>query len=589
MFIPFTSRRPGSEKREPDLLEKDIAVNNASGRGLPWPSIAIGGVVAGVLIGAVAFIVLSLVGGDRLGMLISAATVHPHESTAEWVGDDAVVYASLNLRPGLSELLRARDLFEDIADFEQADLELDDAFDELNELLGMDVRESVLPALGPELAIAAYVNESRADRMDFIAFIGFLDMEIGRSMADAILEAAVERGESVEQVTISGIEARLWDQETYIVVHESEPYILVSSAEEVMERTLAMMQAPENPLSTRPEFVAALERLPDNRFLAAYADVSKLRAASTYLGTPRVVTLNTEAIAAEAPTQIISGAITVGRKNLRADYVISIGDETFDAAAPDSNLDLIPADLIGFFNVGGLREAIDDSMESFYGLNPGSQEQTELSFTSTTGLDIKEDILDPIGDELAVVLIDLEGDGTGGFNEDFPRFALAVLLETRDRPKMESTMARLREFAADSELNFTESEVAGETAWIAQLPDDSAPFELAYMFKDDFLVGGISLESLEAVVMTAEGEVESVRSNEAYQRFTEETEEDAVFNLFIEAEPLSTTVRSFVSPEDIPEFDERVMPWFEKFESFGVATTLDGEWAVTTMLMTINN
>lgn len=600
----FFSSRVGVWPGRTDLtggsgISSLVSEPQPGGSGIRWSSLALGGVIAGVIITVAVITVLSFVGNDKLSLLLSAATVHPHESTAEWVGDDATGYASLNLRPGLSELLRARDFFENIVDFDQADTEFDNGLDELSEMLGIDVRNGVLPVLGPELAVAFYLGDDGfLDEPEAIFFAGFMDMAVGRSIVDAYVAKTERDGGSVDVVIVGGLETRYVDEEAYITIHDTEPYVLVATTQDVLEHTLSMMANPVNPLSDDPEFIAAMERLPDKRFVSGYADMTGLTDAAFERDSAGVLSFDPSSGTfpftggfggGASGSQIIAASASVGKNDLRIDYAIAVDPGTSaEIAAPTANLDLIPGDLIGFFSLGGLRQAIDQ----LFGVDDESGITEDLSseFTEQTGLDLKSDLLDPIGDELALVLIDLESNGTDGQSpfDNVPRIAAALLVEVDDRGRMEATMDRIRDIAAESDLNFVPVDVAGEQAWLAQIPDESVPLELAYMITDGFFVGGISLESLEQVKLTADGDTDSVKDNDAYQRVVETLGEDSIYTIFVESESLSRAVRSFISPDDMPEFDERFAPWFEKMQSFALTTDLDGDWAVTTMLLTIN-
>ncbi len=599
----FTPVRTGIRYWRSDSLiapgARNLLPETSASGGIRWSSLALGGVVAGVLIVVTVITVLSFVGNDKLSLLISAATVHPHESTAEWVGDDAMGYASINLRPGLSELLRARDLFNNIVDFDQADTEFDNGIDELSERLGIDVRDGVLPVLGPELAVAAYAgNDPFFDEPGVVFFAGFLDMGVGRSIVDAYVAKTEREGEMIELMTIGGLETYYLNEEIYVTVHDSEPYVLIASTQGVLERTLSMMETPVNPLSEDPEFIAAMDQLPDKRFVSGYANLSQFTAVGFDNTVPGSMNLQPNfgifpfgvGVDGTSPeSQVIAGAATIGKKDMRIDYVFTVDPETYVGVAPPSAvLDLVPGEVIGFFSMGGLQLAIDQMLELFDG--EGLDSDLNSEFTEQTGLDLETDLLDPIGKEIAVVLIDLENGGPPGSSilDSPPRIAAALIVELDDVGRMDATMDRIREIAAESDVNFTAVDVAGEPAWLALTPKESPPLELAYMLTDGFFVGGISLDSLERVKMTADGDLDSVKDNDAYRRALDTVGDDALYTFFLEFEPLSKAVRSFIDPDDLPEFDERLAPWFEKIESFALTTSVDEAWVSTTMLLTIN-
>lgn len=562
-----------------------VSGENPASSGRRWTSLLIGLVSAGVIVSAlvVAFFVFG--GGDKLDMLVSAASVHPHESTAEWVSDDAIAYTSVNLRPGLSELLRARRFFENLVDFEEADQEFEDSVDELSETLGTDLREGVFPVLGPEIAVALYGGVDAVNGIeepDVIIFVGFLDMEVGKSLLESAVVAARERGESVEELARGEQTVYFIDESGYAMAHESEPYLLLASSEETLDQTLSMMAEPVNPLSENEGFIAAMERLPENRFASGYMDISEVFTEEESVALfPFVGAESDDAMA-------FAGAVTIGKKDLRFDYVTRFGAESYDSLAPiGDSLNMLPSELIGFFGMGGLGATIDTA----FGFDENVESQQFLSdaFEQATGLDLMEDVMAPLGDEFAVALVDLKP--TENEDDDlfsgFPEVNGLMLIEIDDMETMRATLDSLLTTAEDSGLVFNTMDINGVEAWGMETPEGPGLAPI-FMFLDNFLVAGLSVESLEIAQGVASGDIANVRQNDSYDRIIDTIGDDSFATFFIDAEALGATIRAFMTGESLAEYDERYAPWFEKIDAFAMTSSYDGEWAQTTGLLTLN-
>ena len=96
-----------------------------------------------------------------VGAVASAAIIlltalgkdHPKEDTAKFFPSETQIYFSLNLSPGNDQLRGFRDIVERFREHPDFQRKIDEALDEADAEIGIELRSEVLPWLGPEIGI----------------------------------------------------------------------------------------------------------------------------------------------------------------------------------------------------------------------------------------------------------------------------------------------------------------------------------------------------------------------------------------------------------------------------------------------------
>jgi len=251
-----------------------------------------------------------------------ALAAHQGEETAEYLSSDADLYLTVNLDPGAGQLI----MFMLLANYWLRDSDFqDDMGDLLGELedeVGIDIMEDVLPWLGPEVAVGVQnITAQYPEEPEVVVFIGTTD----KQASDVAFEKykALQEGEN----TYSSSDSESWGNCSYsysseggitftnsdyrgvVVVTENrwwewentdtcdgeevnsdsgsgeedtgfyaitDDYILFSNNEDTLESTIDLMLDGGDSLADNTDFKAAQDALPSNRVGMLYGNMEQI-------------------------------------------------------------------------------------------------------------------------------------------------------------------------------------------------------------------------------------------------------------------------------------------------------------------------
>ena len=149
-------------------------------------------------------------------------TSHPNEETAKFLPADTELYYSLNLRPGIGQLLKVRKMigrYTDNPDFQD---KVDDFLDRAELELGIDLMEDVTPWLGPELAIGFIDVVEFDENPKVVAFVGTRDREAAEDVVRRLIQFQVEEeGLEYEEGSYKGFPTFSFEYEEIIAPPEA--------------------------------------------------------------------------------------------------------------------------------------------------------------------------------------------------------------------------------------------------------------------------------------------------------------------------------------------------------------------------------
>ncbi len=128
--------------------------------------------------------------------LITDTLSHPHEQTARYLPPDTQFYLSVNLRPGVDQLSKIKKIYDRFKTDEKFGEAIDDLFDQIEDDSRIDVREDVLPWLGPEIAIALVDFDISTESAEIVGFFGTTDPEDTSRFLDRFLDYLEKEGET---------------------------------------------------------------------------------------------------------------------------------------------------------------------------------------------------------------------------------------------------------------------------------------------------------------------------------------------------------------------------------------------------------
>ena len=234
-----------------------------------------------ILILAVVVALVAIVGaGVGITFYNSSRASHPAEETAAYVPARTALYLSFNMRPGASQLSKFRrilDRFEENPNYQDR---VDDGLDRIEDESGIDPREDLFPWMGPELAVAVIDFRDFGETQDVVAFLGTTDPDATNSFVEQVV-GYLEDEQNWEfelgragGFTTYGRDDPSGGPGTHFVV--TDEYLVLTTTQRLLNRTVDMIQEPRNPLSETEKFRASQRSAQDPRFAMLYVDIETI-------------------------------------------------------------------------------------------------------------------------------------------------------------------------------------------------------------------------------------------------------------------------------------------------------------------------
>ncbi|MFC2062648.1 DUF3352 domain-containing protein [Chloroflexota bacterium] len=217
--------------------------------------------------------------------LVAAATVHDGEQTAQILPPDTDGYFTVNMKPGLDQLGKMRDVLSNWNDNPAFHNQLVELMSQLESETGIDIdiEIDVLPWLGPELAIAACIDPDFmiTDEQPILAIIiGTFDrIQSDAFIFNKFLPLLADGGSSPTEPNGSYRDIETLydpDPENYFYWAFTDEYIIWSQNQARLEAVLDLYLDGGPSLATTANFVAAQAELPLERVAMGYVNVDHM-------------------------------------------------------------------------------------------------------------------------------------------------------------------------------------------------------------------------------------------------------------------------------------------------------------------------
>ncbi|MBA7601069.1 hypothetical protein ES703_08136 [subsurface metagenome] len=219
---------------------------------------------------------------DAASELINISLVHPGEQTAQILPPDTDGYATINLRPGLGQLEKVRDILSHWLDNPAIDSESQEALSQFESESGINIAADILPWIGPEVVLGTcfdpeYMTKTGGEPI-FVLIIGTLD----RAQSDAFIfnklfPYLAKGGWTPAGPTDSyrGIDT-LYDFEDNFFLAFTDDYIIWSQVQSRFEAILDLYLDGGPSLATTGNFTAAQAKLPAERMAMSYVNIGHM-------------------------------------------------------------------------------------------------------------------------------------------------------------------------------------------------------------------------------------------------------------------------------------------------------------------------
>ena len=201
-------------------------------KGFLWPAgrlrwVAIGGYAAAVVVAVIVIVLL----------LLLRELSRPGEATAQFIPSSALVYSSVNLRPGLGQIDRAVEVGDLLRTGDFLDEE-DDLLDEVEDETGIHPLDDVTPWLGTDATFAILDVDADGDMIEWVAMFQVGDRDEVLDFVEKLLDYLEdELWTEFDEDEIGDAEVWVADGED-VVIGLTADYLLLADSEDTLEDML---------------------------------------------------------------------------------------------------------------------------------------------------------------------------------------------------------------------------------------------------------------------------------------------------------------------------------------------------------------
>ena len=205
---------------------------------------------------------------------------HLPEQTAKFLPAHTQFYFSVNLRPGNDQLRQAWDIQTRFREHPEFQEKIDDLFDQAKDEAGIDLKNDVLPWLGPELAVAVIdvvgsaVAGTTGGAPLMVALVGTRDSERSAKVLEDLINYQREEEDlkfDVETYRTATLYSEQGDDLHYAA---TEHYVLFATDRDLLEQTIDRIQDSDDAgsLYTDAQFQKVRYALENPRVFMLYLD-----------------------------------------------------------------------------------------------------------------------------------------------------------------------------------------------------------------------------------------------------------------------------------------------------------------------------
>ena len=544
----------------------------------------IGGGVAAVV---VAIVVVAIVVVVRIFLFVRGVS-----RPGEFVPSSALLYSSINLRPGVEQLDRA---------FEVGDLlQTDDLIDERDDLMGevedetgIHPLDDVTPWLGTDITFA--VLDADEDEVRWVLMAQVSNRDAAADFVEDLLDYIEdEYYTDFDEYEMGGADVWVADDED-VAVGLTDEYLLLTDGEETMEDMLDNLDSPPSrPLAEDELFIAARESMPEDRVMFLYAQVE-----DNFGLTEDILDLygETETVwnwfDSNAPEYLAVSASFID-KGLRVDVVAEAASRslTIDSETQLQAADVVPEETIFLLSYAGMRDAWDELRDTLEESAPSAAEELDQfleDLEDETGVALETDVIESLTGEVSWALLPSDIRFSAYDGELDGVIDALLIAGLQDSEGIEDAMDSLTDWIEDNEIDTDRESVGDYDAVTIEMDQFNEglleDYEAGFVITDEWLAMGTSLDSLEAFHESAEGGSNSLKSADKFSDLINIAPSPLHLLLYADIAGIVEMVEAGLEEDELDDYRSDVQPFVENLNSFMVASSLTEErWHFTAAL-----
>ena len=557
--------------------------------GFLWPGGWLRWVAAAVYVAAVVAIVIVVV----LFLLVRELS-RPGEATAEFIPSSALVYSSINLRPGVGQIDKAVEVGDLLRSDEFTDEE-DDLLDEVEEETGIHLLDDVTPWLGTDITFVLLDLDEEEDLLEWALMVQVKDQDEAFDFVEKLREYLEdELSTDFDEDEIGGADVWIADDED-LAIGLTDDYLLLTDSENTLEDMLDNIDSPPTrSLAVDEQFIAAREALPEGRVMFVYAQIENTLEDIQDIVDPWGEIDEVWNWAEGNTPEYVAASLSFIDRGMRFDIVSESASRSLsvDSESDLRSAEVVPEDTLFLLSYAGVTDAWDEFRDTLEDSDPWAAEDFDEfldDLEDETGVRLEEDVIESLTGEVSLAVMP----GDVRFSDDdaiLDGVIEALFLASLEDPSgIEDALESLTDWIEDEGYDTNRDSIGNYdavTLGLDQFDEDVLEdYEAGYMITDDWLALGTSVESLELFHDTAEGDTGSLSSADKYSDLAGLAPAPLHFLIYADIAGILEMVEDGLDGDALDDYEENVSPYVENLDAFIIASSLtDERWHFTVAL-----
>ena len=538
---------------------------------------------------------LVIIAGITVALYLSNLN-RPGEATARYLPIGTEAYVSINLRPGFGQLNRARQVFSKL-ESEDIRSRFDDAVDDWKVETGIDVEEDVWSWIGADVTFA--VLDDDPDGWEWIAMVQTNDRSSTLDFVEDLSDY-IEEQFDIEFVADDSYEYEmLVDVDDDLAVAVTGDYLMIGDSSDTVEDIAENLQLPPSrSLADNEEFTTARERLPDQRFMFAFAKTEN--ALDSYLDgiyPNEGYEFERRQIEQYVPEYAFA-SMSFMDAGVRLDlaYPTPPSQLTLDEADPIKSPDVVPADTLVLLSYTGIVQSWNAFLDVLQSYPEDYQSFVDalVDIEREFNFDLESDVIDSLSGEFAFALLpsDVNSDlFTGNFQTGGAIEILSVM-GTRDAGAIEAVVDKYFDWARENNVGSVRAKAPiGEIDAVSiRFEDDSveaAGYSPTYLLAEDWIAAGTTLRSVTKFHDTFSGNSPALASSDEFQRVESLMTDPLHYLIYANISELDEFIEDALPVESRMTYRRDYQPFIDNLSTFAILGSITEESTRLTAVLTL--
>ena len=520
----------------------------------------------------------------------------PGEATAEYVPSNALLYTSINLRPGAGQLGQGKDVIDLLRTEDFIDKQ-DELLEEIEDETDIHPLDDVTPWLGTDVSFV--ILDADGDFFDWVLMVQVSDRDaVEDFLSDLLPYLEDELYTGFDEDEIDDADVWVADDED-IAIGLTDNYLIFGDSEDTVEDIVDNMNSPPSrSLAAKENFIAARESLPDDRVMFVFAQSEDiLESFEEYFGPFSELDDAEEWVDDNAPEYFAASASFI-EKGLRFDVVAPAPDASFSIESGDAleTVNVLPEDTLVLIAAAGIPEVWQELRDWLEDNDPDAKDDLDEfleDIEDETGIDLESDVIESLTGAIAVALlpsdVELESlvDDLGGGAVE-----AVMIAGPQDPYSIEDAIEELLDLLEDEGYD-TDRDSIGDYEFTSiemeQFDSDFEDYEAGILVTDEWVALSTTLDSMENFHESLTGDTRSLKSSDKFSELDGLLPGPLHYLVYADLAGILEMVEDGLDEDDLSDYEEDVRPFVENLSGFVLASSItDEEWRFT-MVITLDD